>query len=614
MNATDRMFEPDGLNLRWRITGILVVLAAIVGPVAEAREPAVPGRVVSATGSSRQAKYSDKTIAELIAKLCPPGFRGYKDLDKLDQTVIAEPAGRGADAIEPLLTEGKKSSNSFRPVCIVLAKMKPSVLPTLVKAYRPDFEMRTRSVISSVIREQGARCEAAVIEMFKDSDAEIRSAAASGLIRISGLNGDSMSKSMERSVFGLLEDSDPKVQPYGPLLVERLYGHRDGVLAMLIDLMKKNTGKPLGHATFFALTKVYRGQNAKAENMRILADAFAWTLQNEQRIESRRSAARCLVYMKSQAKSVVAALRKTTDDKDPAIRTFAQKALYKNGDTLAVALRQTRVDPKVAGLILQFAGSDYYKARLAETELVKLGHRNFDLLMVAAGADLEFRYCRYVARIIGRWDRKVVDQLVKRTGDKNYRIRCTAAMAWGHMASVEKLPKSLLTLLGAENGAVRGAAGLALVRLAQRPSPSLRNAAVARVIGLLSSDKVAYIDSLYLHVEKLAPQNPEIIAAMIKVLKTSPSRMLRTYAIWSLGSIGQKLAPDRKELPVMASALHPLVQTGDSAMRQFAISALGKIGPPAKFTLPSLNKASDSPIEPVARLAREAIVKIKAAR
>lgn len=99
--------------------------------------------------------------------------------------------------------------------------------------------------------------------------------------------------------------------------------------------------------------------------------------------------------------------------------------------------------------------------------------------------------------------------------------------------------------------------------------------------------------------EDLGPPPVEAIGALAALL--TADELPAYWAATLIGRLGADGAPAAKQLSQAASGVAPL------AVRERAVWALGKIGPAAKETIPTLETIGQSPQPRLARLAQQAI-------
>ena len=187
-------------------------------------------------------------------------------------------------------------------------------------------------------------------------------------------------------------------------------------------------------------------------------------------------------------------------------------------------------------------------------------------------------------------------------------------MGWGRMRSIDAIPQSLPKLLHDEHSFVRTSIVDTLIIWSKYPSPALQKAVLPLLIGGLFDEGIHYTHrwKLYSTMSDLAPAHPEIMSAFIKLLKQSTNCNIRGHAASALGDIGRRLPTDRTELPAIVQALaDALARETDSLAKRYTIGALARIGPKAKSALPALQKFSDTSDDYIAKLAKDAIARIK---
>lgn len=603
----------SGRTARALAASVLILVAIDASaPLLCAREPAAAAGVAPAPARKPRIKGSDKTVAELMAKVFPPEARSYADFDKIDEALIAQLAAKGSDAMAPLLAEAGKFSCSYRTVCKVFAKMEPSPLPGLLETYRRKPSTPLRYVLYHVLRKRAVESEPTLIKMLKDSDVEIRRLAIAAMGSIAEENV-TMTKAIRQPVFDALKDADSRVREIAPAVISRLYASDPAMVGALVDVLKSNPNTPLGYETVLALGKVGVRLPAGSADLTKIVDALAVAVAGDSNVRTRQYAAQYLGKMGPKARAAAPALRKAADDKDKRVRTAAQVALHEIGAMLAAALRKAGADAHLAAVIMQLAGGDRKAARAAEDKLATLGARNLDVLMVAVRNDQSDRYWHAVSRLIASWDRDVAAQLGKYTTDSHHRVRRTVASAWGQMPSITTLPKDLDTLRHDKHPAVRSSVVESLVLLSMSARPKLSKAVLPLMIDAMSDEGIYHVShgAMYVRLAEMAPAHPEIIAAMIRIVRTSSGQTVRLLAVMFLGRIGARLPADRKEVSEIVGVLSGSMSRG-AGVRNTAITALGRMGSRARPALPILRKMSDTSDKHLAKLLKDAIAKITA--
>ena len=232
--------------------------------------------------------------------------------------------------------------------------------------------------------------------------------------------------------------------------------------------------------------------------------------------------------------------------------------------------------------------------------------------MVAVRCDDDNSYWNGLAQIIGAWGDPVLPALAKYADDKELRVRCTVAMALGEM-SLKTLPDVLPKLLHDPEEGVRNAAAMSLTRMVGPGSPfggpvehtpAMINAAVPLLLELLAGPRLSYQRSFQVAsaLAEIGGDHPEVVPAMLKILKESTDRTRRDNIVSAPRPDGGA-NQERREAQTIVQALAGAIENdSDNVVRLRAAAFLGYLGPRAKAALPALKKAENDADPAVANM------------
>ncbi len=209
----------------------------------------------------------------------------------------------------------------------------------------------------------------------------------------------------------------------------------------------------------------------------------------------------------------------------------------------------------------------------------------------------------YALGKIGKEAKEAVPALIKALEDQDANVRSSAVRALGEIVPGAK--EAVLPLIGTledQDANVRSSAVRALGKI----GPGAKEA-VPALIAALKDHELNYSNRLTSFpsytVEALGKIGKESTLALIEALKDQDSS-IRQYAVSALGEIG----PGAKEaVPALIEAL----KDQDSFVRRFAAGALGRIGPEAKEAVPALIEALKDQDSRIRRSAVSALGRIR---
>ncbi len=442
-------------------------------------------------------------------------------------------------------------------------------LPQLLDAMQ-DGDWRQRRDAADALGELPADSRDAVqalTDALKDSDSRVRRSAALSLGKI----GPKASRAVP-DLIKSLEDVDPVVIQSSAEALGQI-GSRASRAVPSLTLLLSHKDIRIRDSAAVALG-LLGGRASKSTS------ALAKALVDSDPVV-RASAAQSLGQMGSKASGETRQLIQLLNDEDPEVRRSASVAISKIG--------KSAYEPLAGALN---SGNPIFLQSVVET-FGQIGQPAAPVLIDRLNDEraplIARRYAALALSRIGSEDKKVIAALEERLGDDNAEIRMSATESLGKIGSGAASTTDRLIALSQdhnENPLVREYAIIALSRIAPNDqavvtalidavgdgNPQISSAAIAAMITIGDSTLSKNADS-------------RNIENLIRQLEANDPRVAESAAT-ELGLIGP--AAD-----AAIPALIGVVEHSDQDLRQTALVALQRIGPPTK-NIPALLEAMKS--------------------
>ena len=166
--------------------------------------------------------------------------------------------------------------------------------------------------------------------------------------------------------------------------------------------------------------------------------------------------------------------------------------------------------------------------------------------------------------------------------------------SWREMR-ISTFPEALRVLAKDEDPAVRATAGMALAQICggrfvprshRTAPPEVVKEAMPLLLGMLDHNEVHDVAPLTFALGSLAPEHPEIVPALLKIIKQSSDSNRRDVMVSAIGSSAGQIRK-AEDVALIVQTFSDLVEN-DSAnvVRMRAAAYLGVIGARAESALP----------------------------
>ena len=225
--------------------------------------------------------------------------------------------------------------------------------------------------------------------------------------------------------------------------------------------------------------------------------------------------------------------------------------------------------------------------------------KKLEAVLIAIRLDDEQRYWQEFLPVLTAWGEHILPELDKLAHDKNAVVRRSVALSFREMR-LTTLPEALPVLAKDEDAAVRGTAGMALAQMCgsgpfggrsdRTASPEVVKEVVPLLLGMLDHDEVHDVAPLTFTLGSLAPDHPEIVPALLKILKKSNDRYRRDLLVSAIGSRRRAdpqgrgsgvdrshiLRPGRKRFRERGADASGRISRGNRSPRRVGLACLAK--------------------------------------
>jgi HEAT repeat protein len=468
------------------------------------------------------------------------------------------------------------------------------------------------------------------VKLLADSDPQVRIAAARAIGRWAASAGTIIPREIEGPLVKALHDENAEVRNYATEILWRMGESSDSVVPPLVDALKKDPDRQVACSAAVALHRIAKYRTEGKPSLKPILEALGWAAADHADAAVRGRAIWALGELGPKALPAAEALRRACDDPNSQVQEAACRARNQIGDTLRAALAKTGADEEVIAALVELKGprgfqvSEELQRRRSEAQqrLKTAGAKNLDALMAAVRCDDDNSYWNELAQIIAAWGEAVLPSLSKYADDNELRVRRTVAMALGDMP-LKTMPDVLPKLLHDPEEWVRDTAATSLTRMVgprfpfggrhAEPTPAMVNAAVPLLLEALAGSRLTYQQSFQVAstLAEIGGDHPDVVPAMLKMLKESTDHMQRDNIVSALGRLAGRIRGDEKVKPIVQALAGAIDSDTDNVVRLRAAAFLGYLGPRGKAALPALKRAEDDANPAVAKNAREAVARIE---